>query len=48
MSRVISGDYGGVFGLEQPRRVCRDRGGDVVPVEFAGTIVKEFIGLFSL
>lgn len=27
MSRVIAGDYGGVFGLERPRRVFRDCAG---------------------
>lgn len=27
MSRVIAGDYGGVFGLERPGRVFRDWAG---------------------
>ena len=41
MSRVIAGDYGGVFGLERPGRVFGDGAGAVVLVE-GGLLVVLF------
>lgn len=46
MSRVIAGDYGGVFGLERPGRVFRDWAGRrCLGGGLLGSIVQEFRGL---
>lgn len=47
MCGVIAGDYGGVFGLQQPRRVFGDWAGLHCLGEFAGGIVQSSEGFFS-
>lgn len=46
MCGVISGDYGGVFGLQQPRRVFGDWAGLRCLGGLAGGIVQSSEGFF--